>query len=653
MLAYVVFIALALSYVSGDSQIWPVKASTVLNYKNDTVGDLVREPCLPLTDVSGIDFPKASPPSRFALVASINGINVVDLTVRGSPRDRGFIRSCLSADRYIFSYHDSTFSNPTLYSVSNISPLCQCNDPKFNCSLQMKVNSGGKTYSLATSVVPLFSSDPSPPAPTFSSLPVLLPPILDGCAAYPVGGAGSVTDGLAVVRLGNCSFAQKAAMAQQGRAKALLIVNSREDIVFSRRTLAIDPVWRNFNLTIPVLFVANSNMTVLTTSATASLSPDSLAPSPLYSEPPGLTIVDLAPLATSSGQPRLVDHRLDWFKFSSRMHVISGGDPILYVVGTDTYNGGLVMLDISSPLNPRLISTWTETPLTDIIVATCGNYKLAFCVSPSTYQVVIIDVTSVFRPVTAMRFNTPFPPHSLSPNPSCNYLYVAYEGGNVPSDVYTIPTYVPPPIPEPSNNTNSTDPIPTPVFPSLNTTNSTNPTISSTYTFPLNMTDSIDFLFDSSSSESSPIRDTVLPRASYDVIIEPTVQAYYYPSNRSAVSLEIIAYNDFLYVADAGLSLFSINHPLSPSLLARTGSYASTSFSATAGLYARNAREVYLVDRDRGLLVLQYEQEQVVELVNVTTMSTGATIAAALLSVGFLTIFFIVFVIFRLEHWIR
>jgi hypothetical protein len=65
----------------------------------------------------------------------------------------------------------------------------------------------------------------------------------------------------------------------------------------------------------------------------------------LISNAGGLTIVDLGQLPFG-GQPLLYDHRLDWFNFARRIH-INSPDPYLFVVGTDTNNGGLTILSMA------------------------------------------------------------------------------------------------------------------------------------------------------------------------------------------------------------------------------------------------------------------------------------------------------------------
>jgi len=362
-------------------------------------------------------------------------------------------------------------------------------------------------------------------------------------------------------------------------------------VVFSKSSLSIDSNLQGTNLTIPAVFVASSNISSLASSNTITLSPSFLTSSPLYSTPSGLTIVDLRPLQTG-GTPSLVSHRTDWFNFSSRFHV-AAPYPVLYVVGADALNGGMVVLDIHNPYDPALLGVWSGASLSDVVVASCGNYRLAFCVSTDSSSVFVLDVTDPTNPFLAMYWATPYPPHSSWPDPSCGYLYVVYEGVSIPSDIYSVPSYTPPNL----NNTSG--------------------------------------------------------NSSTGAISTPAITTFYYPTNRSTVPQELVCYQNFLYIADAGLSLYDITTPSKPSLVARTGSYSSTTFTATTGLYARSARDVYLVDRDRGLFTLQYDQELVVEQVNLTKMSMGATIAAALLSVGLLTIFWVVFVIFRMEHWAK
>jgi PA domain len=390
--------------------------------------DFVSEPCAPLNDCWAYSDRVAK--REYAVVGLANGVDVVDVTDSDHPVkvQNSFFGGCLTEWRDVKSFESA------VYVVNDHTTMCECFEQP--CQFQIKVLSpvalvGGIDASLGRVGKPLEDG-------VVVSGALVRPParMSDGCVAgdWQDTALGSA---VAIVDRGNCSIAQKLRVAQAAGAVALVVVSQRED------TIVPSMSGNSTGIEIPVAMVRRSDgerlRAALASGATVRVAFDSssLVDNPLLQPPDGLRVIDMSvPTA-----PRFALQTNEWFDFAHNLHV-DPRRPLLYAVGMDTMNGGLLVLDVGAdPLRPQFVASWNETYLHDVEVAYRDDLERWVAFGTAIYDgcVYVLDVTEPSRGIDVLaRFETLAWPHNTASTADGRYLYLTHEDLYMPITIWRV-----------------------------------------------------------------------------------------------------------------------------------------------------------------------------------------------------------------------
>lgn len=391
--------------------------------------DFAAGACAPLTDLWGH---VGAGGEELALVGVVNGVSVVRLPADGPPEEVAWLGGCLTEWRDLKVWGDK------LYVVNDATVLCSCVEQP--CQLNMRVDAAAGSLSM-----PVHEGQFTPALAATGNVTGAVAAVEPALACENITNTADVAGKVALIDRGICSFASKVRRAQDAGAIAVLIANDRYDIVPPSMTGEPDE-----SLTIPALTITKQDGETLreqlalgSDTLRVHLEPDFYTDNDAYLPPDGLVIIDLADPAA----PQVVRKTTEWFYFAHNIY-IEETRPYLYVSGMrcggvecedGQFKDGVLVFDLTDPLNPELLASWEDFYLHDVVVQENDGQFLLYGSGIYDRKVFIFDVTNPANlGRSVLTFDTPLWAHNAWPTEDHDILYVTHEDDAMPITIWDL-----------------------------------------------------------------------------------------------------------------------------------------------------------------------------------------------------------------------